>query len=47
MMEVNNMDESIGDDIDRKNAILNKVYVIGIVVFAVVSIGLLVAMVAR
>ena len=41
------MDESIGDDIDRKNAILNEVYVIGIVVFAVVTAGLIVAMVAR
>ena len=47
MMIVNNMDESIVDDIDRKNAILNKVYVIGMVVFAVVTAGLLVAMVAR
>lgn len=47
MIEVNNMDESIVDDIDRKNAILNKVYVIGIVVFAVVTAGLIVAMVAR
>ena len=41
------MDESIGDDIDRKNAILNKVYVIGMAVFAVVTAGLLVAMVIR
>ena len=41
------MGESIGDDIDRKNAILNKAYVIGIAVFAAVTVGLLVAMVAR
>jgi len=41
------MDDSIGDAIDHKNAILNKVYVIGMVVFAVVVTGLLGAMVAR
>ena len=41
------MDESIGDDIDRKNAIINKVYVIGMAIFAVVAIGLLVVMVAK
>ena len=41
------MNDSVGDDIDRKNAILNKAYVIGMIVFAVVTVGLLVAMIAR
>lgn len=47
MIEVDNMDKSIEDDIDRKNAIFNKVYVIGMAVFVVVAVGLLVAMVAK
>ncbi len=42
-----NKSNSIGEDIDRKNMVLNTVYTIGMAVFVVVAIGLLVAMVAK